>query len=710
MRRIVVLLAFLLFAVSAIAQQKPVLTLDDFFNYVQFGAVEMSPDGSAVAFTTRRADWAQERFRSDTWLVRNGQQPILLTHSGEDSSPKWSPDGRWVAFVSLREMAWTKPAESGEKEKVAHLYAISVSGGEAFPVTRGEESVHTFAWSSDSQSLYFATRVPWSKVKRESYKKEWKDVERYREQERGDVIARIGLADALARAQAVTPYSASEDAKKDDDKKKQEEDVNKGKETAETPGTMILARCDLEVSDLAVSHDGRTLAFISRPSHHRLEGVKEVEIFLLPASGGAARQLTHNQALESDLRWGPDDRHILFSTGTGGVEDVYQREQERVYSMDVGSGKAQRWGSQFTGALNAYEVAPDGSLVATGQVGAENQVYSERSAADPLKKISSWDGAYRELSLAEHSPRLAFVHSAFDKPEELYVADSANDLAQAKPVTAFNRLFTERDLPRGRTYKWKSEDGAEVEGILLYPPGKFGAKNLPMLTLIHGGPEAADLNSFGANWYDWAAMAASRGYLVFRPNYRGSIGYGDKFELQVSPNIVSTPGNDILTGVDALVKDGIANIDKLTVGGYSYGGYMTNWLITQTTRFKAAVSGAGAVEHIVNWGNDDLTFDDAWYLGGTPWEVPKTYNQEAAIFQISKVKTPTHIVGGAIDIRVYIGEQYLLERALHILGVPSTLLIFPGEGHGLTKNPWHGKIKVREELKWLEKYCPAGSQ
>jgi dipeptidyl aminopeptidase/acylaminoacyl peptidase len=312
--------------------------------------------------------------------------------------------------------------------------------------------------------------------------------------------------------------------------------------------------------------------------------------------------------------------------------------------------------------------------------------------------------------LAEHSPRLAFVHSAFDKPEELYVADSANDLAQAKPVTAFNRLFTERDLPRGRTYKWKSDDGAEVEGILLYPPGKFGAKNLPMLTLIHGGPEAADLNSFGANWYDWAAMAASRGYLVFRPNYRGSTGYGDKFELQVSPNIVSTPGNDILTGVDALVKDGIANADKLTVGGYSYGGYMTNWLITQTTRFKAAVSGAGAVEHIVNWGNDDLTFDDAWYLGGTPWEVPKTYNQEAAIFQISKVKTPTHIVGGAIDIRVYIGEQYLLERALHTLGVPSTLLIFPGEGHGLTKNPWHGKIKVREELKWLEKYCPAGSQ
>jgi dipeptidyl aminopeptidase/acylaminoacyl peptidase len=120
------------------------------------------------------------------------------------------------------------------------------------------------------------------------------------------------------------------------------------------------------------------------------------------------------------------------------------------------------------------------------------------------------------------------------------------------------------------------------------------------------------------------------------------------------------------------------------------------------------VTGAGAVEHAVNWGNDDLTFDDAAYLGGTPWEAEKTYNDEAALWQISKVKTPTHIVGGADDIRVYVGEVYLLERALHTLNVPSALLIFPGEGHPLRNNPWHGKIKVREELKWLNKYCPIG--
>ena len=176
--------------------------------------------------------------------------------------------------------------------------------------------------------------------------------------------------------------------------------------------------------------------------------------------------------------------------------------------------------------------------------------------------------------------------------------------------------------------------------------------------------------------------------------------------------IVSRPGKDILEGVDALVKDGIADPDHLAVGGYSYGGYMTNWLITQTTRFKVAVTGAGAVEHVGNWGNDDTTFDDAYFLGGRPWEAPQRYHDEAAIFQIDKVRTPTHMVAGADDIRVAVLEDYLLEHALYSLGIPNKLLVFPGEGHGLGKNPWHGKIKVREELKWLQKYggVPAGNR
>jgi len=204
---------------------------------------------------------------------------------------------------------------------------------------------------------------------------------------------------------------------------------------------------------------------------------------------------------------------------------------------------------------------------------------------------------------------------------------------------------------------------------------------LRMLTLIHGGPADADGNKFGADWYSWAMLAAAKGWLVFEPNYRGSTGYGDEFMLGISPHLVSVPGRDILAGVDALVQDGAADPDHLAIGGYSYGGYMTNWLITQTTRFRSAVTGAGAIEHASNWGNDDLTFDDAWYLGGLLWQNAALYQSEAALFQFNKVKTPVHEVMGADDIRVSASQGYLLERALDALNVPHELLI-----------------------KWLEKY------
>jgi dipeptidyl aminopeptidase/acylaminoacyl peptidase len=327
-----------------------------------------------------------------------------------------------------------------------------------------------------------------------------------------------------------------------------------------------------------------------------------------------------------------------------------------------------------------------------------------RVEGEKAEVIVSGPGNDAHLDAARQGTEVLFAHSTITDPAQMYVANGVATMNDAKAVTAFNPVFAQRAKVEWKPYRWKSGDGTDVEGVLIYPPGKAGEKHLPVFTLIHGGPADADGDRFGADWYDWATLAATNGWLVFRPNYRGSSGYGDEFMLGIRPHIVSAPGEDILAGVDALVKDGIADPDHLAVGGYSYGGYMTNWLITQTTRFKAAVTGAGAVEHAANWGNDDLTWDDAWYLSGTPWEKPELYQSEAALFQLNKVTTPTHIVGGNADNRVSYFEQVLLERALQRLNVPHDLLVFPGENHPLDKNPWHGYIKVREELKWLVRY------
>ncbi|CAF4391954.1 unnamed protein product [Rotaria socialis] len=217
---------------------------------------------------------------------------------------------------------------------------------------------------------------------------------------------------------------------------------------------------------------------------------------------------------------------------------------------------------------------------------------------------------------------------------------------------------------------------------------------------MHGGPYSADLNAFRTDWFYIAGMMATECWLVFQPNYRGSTGiadhlchyaidevyfvlytgYADEFLHGILDVLISRPGKDVLFGVDALVQDGIADPERLAVGGYSYGGHLTNWLIAQTTRFNAALTGAGAVEHVNSWGLTDLPLYRTYKLGGFPWQVSNRYQQESAIFQLDKVRTPTHIVVGENDYRVPTSQAYLLKQSLHVLGIPSKLIIFPGEG------------------------------
>ena len=687
---------------SSLVAQKPPITIDDHFNSVAFSDLKVSPDGNSVVIATERADWDQQIFRKDLWLYRDapgGGTLTQLTRSGHDTDPQWSPDGRWIAFFSDRAAPSGKSDGSifDANEEAYQVYLISPAGGEAFAVTSGEEEAHSFAWSADSKTLYYATRQPWSKEQKDSHKSDWKDVVQYRGDQRGDTIFSIEISAVLARHHA--------------EGTKETPEAEKGLDT--TPDSKPIAQTELYVSQMTVSDDGKQLAFVSESPSERQEKVEQFEIFVVDLAKAslqnAPRQVTKNEAVEQSAHWAADNRHILFQVDVGSVEGKYKDTQMRMYWVDSQTGQTERWAGEFGGAVGHYSRAADGSVTALGRLGTQVQVYSTAGPASPFTKREGWAGTYELVSMGAHSPKVAFAYSALERPTEIYLAESADKLAQARPITSFNKLFNERELPKGKPYRWTADDGTSVEGMLMFPPGKFEAKHLPMLVLIHGGPADADGDSFEADWYQWNRLAATQGWLVFEPNYRGSTGYGDKFLMGIVPQLVSRPGKDILEGVDALVKDGIADKDHLAVGGYSYGGYMTNWLITQSTQWKAAVTGAGSVEHVGDWGNDDTVFDDAYFLGGRPWEASKRYVEEGAIYQFDKVVTPTHVVGGEDDVRVAVSENYLLDEALHSRGIPEELLIFPGEGHSLTRNPWHGKIKVREELKWLQKYSGVGA-
>ncbi len=669
------------------------ITLDEYLNTTDITAAEIAPDGTAAIIGTNSPDWAHDRFRKSLWLWHRGGGPAApLTTSGNDSDPQWSPDGRYIAFVSDRPLSAAEAKPDGDaKERTSRIWILASAGGEAFPLYREPLDVHAFAWAMSGHQVFFSVMEPRSKKADEAYKAEWKDVVQWRDKDRGDTLLSLTVEAAL-RANAAVPEAHS-DPKLPDDK------------PAYPAESRLIAHSPLAIEEIAASIAGGQLAFETGPVAHRLENPADTELFVVPVAGGQPTQVTHNQGLEGRLAWDPAGKHVyaLVRAAGGSIEGPYQDVQGRIYSIDVATGTPVRLGSTFEGSWEDLSVARDGTVFAIGLKGMNQSVY--RLVGERSEAIGGKPGAYGRLSLADHGGNILVTHSEIGVPTQVFVANRIGDLKDAQAITALNPVFAERPKPEWRPYEWKSTDGTSVQGVLIYPPGQSDARHLRMLTLIHGGPADADGDRFGANWYDWAGMAAAQGWLVFRPNYRGSTGYGDAFQLGIMPHLVSAPGKDILAGVDSLVAQGIADPDHLAIAGYSYGGYMTNWIITQTTRFKAAMTGAGAVEHAANWGFDDLSFDDAWYLSGTPWEKPDLYQSEAALFQMDKVKTPTHMIGGDADNRVSFFEQIVFERALTRLHIPHALLQFPGENHPLSNNPWHGYIALREELKWLNMYA-----
>src|SRR5882762_11471371 len=285
-KKLIPLSALILLTAAFAFAQKPKLTLDEFFNSVSFPSVEISPDGNAVAIVAERADWDQQIFRKDLWLYRDdakGSSLIQLTQSGHDVDPKWSPDNRWIAFLSQRKLTADKGGDSDDSSKddgVSRLYLISPDGGEALPVTQGDEEVHSFSWSADSHTLYFATRNPWTKAQKDDYKKEWKDVVQYRASERGDTIFALDVPAAIA-------IHAAAGTKEKSDTEKESDAI---------PGARVVATSPFRVDEMVTSPDGGKLAFVTNSINQRQEKFEDFEIYSLDLTSVARAPSPANAA------------------------------------------------------------------------------------------------------------------------------------------------------------------------------------------------------------------------------------------------------------------------------------------------------------------------------------------------------------------------------------------------------------------------------
>ena len=649
--------------------------------------MSLSPNGRYVLVLSQRPVWDSNSFENSLWLyeTRGRRKQLITKRLSAAMIPKWSPTGDWFVY-SIVDKATTNSTNdfrrfthSGstqfETEQQIHFY--SVTSDEPLTIEIGNQPPSAIAWSDYDSSLFFAAKTSSSAEDEDhAYTVEWKDVIEYRRRRPNDgsTIYRVDISKNHRRVSFK---------------------IHSIKKLNFTVGELLY-----------VPSEHKIVCTSTMFVFENLSGVGIYSIDLHDTS--SLTRLTHNDGFELNLKLSNNRKHVFFQAfSPGSIKGEVPLSQPRLNSIDLTNGQIEEWGGDFGGTIRDYAIRSEGGVFILGQVGINVQVYTQQSSSKYLILQRGWNGTYRSISSSSSKrySSLAFLHSCFEQPEEVYFIDHVDDLSSAQAMTNENQWLTKRNLPRAKSYKWISnDDDRTIEGILHYPPGKFEHKNLPLLVLIHGGPTDANLNMLRPSWYSWAPLAATEGWLVLEPNYRGSTGYGDQFLNDMTRQWLSQPGKDILAGVDHLIKDGTADPSRLSVGGYSYGGYLTNWLITQTTRFNAALSGAGPLEHISMWGTTDLPAFIVPQFGGFPWQIPKIYEKESIMYKLDRVYTPTHIVTGANDVRVPPDQSFILERSLIYLEVPVKLIVLPTEGHELSNNPWHGKIKVREELKWLKKY------
>lgn len=648
---------------------KSKLTLDEFLNSTTFIYLSLSPTGQHLLFETVQPSWNTSSYEINLWIydVQQETRKLIAEHPHKSIKPQWSPHGNWIALL----LDDTSQEKSTSTEQQIFLYSLITN--DLLPIQKIKDSPIALTWSDNDFSLYLAT-TNGSLLENDPDDQQWRDTIRYREND---------------KFQQSTIYRI---------------DINEQNYLLTVKKHSIKNVSFLIGELLFVPFDEKLLLTSTTPLIENLQDFEIYSIDLLNTSSPIVR-LTDNEFFEQNLKLSIDGTHVLFvSESLGSTRKKFNDTQSRLYSLDLITGKITHVTEKFKGNVNGYTMKSNGDIYITGQLGTENQIYSQRLYSDDIIEYPGWKGTYELVSIS-NSDSIAFVHSSTEKPMEIYLIDNIDQLRSARAITQDNQWYTERDLPQAKVYQWKNEDDQRIiEGILHYPPGQFEARNLPLLVLIHGGPYSASVNRFSPDWYSWAPLAASEGWLVFEPNYRGSTGYGDEFLHEIRYRPLSLPGKDILYGVDQLIRDGTVDPYRLTIGGYSYGGFLTNWLITQTKRFNAALSGAGAAEHVSAWGLMDLPVLLSYLFGGYPWEVPYIYQHESPLYQLDRVRTPTLIVTGERDIRVPTSQSYILERALHQRDIPVQLISFPHEGHDLLFDPWHGKIKLREELKWLKKY------
>ena len=644
----VIALSLSLFVAAALAQQKRAMTFEDILALKNVSDAQISPDGKWVAYVLTTVDMKENNSDSDLWLVSTSEGPPLrLTASGKnDSQPRWSPDGRHIAFISLRE---ARP----------QVFLISPFGGEAERLTDSRSGVQSFEWSPDSRRIAYVAQ-PEATPAEEKKQKEKDDAQVV---DKDFKFSRIWIIDV------------------------------------ETKKASELVKDDYVARDPQWSPDGRRIAFTTTPTPKADDGSLS-DIRIIDVESGRQHKLIENEGPDGFPRWSPDGRVIAFLSRDAEKGSL---GQSRLMAISPEGGTPREIAPAFKYQPGSPTWSADGKTIYfNAQVGTANQLFAVMAAGGEARQLVKTNGQMSAATFSSSGMTLAFTKSDLQHPGDVYFARIAS-IGDTIKLTDHNPQVRDFTLGESEIIKWKSKDGLEIEGILIYPIGYQRGKHYPMAALIHGGPSGVWTQGFPGSWGNFGHVYAGRGWAVFYPNVRGSSGYGEKFLLANIRDWGGGDYQDIQTGIDHLISKGVADPDKLAQAGWSYGGYMTAWTLTQTNRFKAVMVGAGLTNMFSMYSTNDLQRILEGYFGAEPWDDLEIYSRASAMTYIKQAKTPTLIQHGAADLRVPVGQAQELYMGLRKNDVPVELVFYPREPHGL-REPRHQLDKMRREYAWFSKY------
>lgn len=646
---------------SVHAQTRRPMSLAGLLSIPRISDVQLSPDGRFVTYMLSRADWKVDQLVPHIWRQAvSGGAPVQLTNGSGNGErfARWSPDGRSILYWAGGQL-WLMAADgSGARQLTRH--ATPVMGPPPGMAIAGP------SWAPDGSAVYFVAR----------------DVSR-----------------TPAGGQRPSPLITFEET----DITQQhvwKVDVASGAETKLTDGNWSV------LPGIRVSRDGRHIVLLRAPTALTIDHYRS-NIWVLDLESGRVREVTNNGIYETEAELSPDNSEILFIADANEDLDVYYGAS--VFVVPAAGGRPRLAAPRLPYTVEQAAWTPDGrGILAVANMGVHSEVVRIDRATGDVKALTDGRHAVQGWSVVPSANRMSFM---LDEPTRLGDAWTLpiEGGTPTRVTGIYDTLTSDFAFPRQERVSWKGADGIAIEGVLFYPIDYQQGRRYPVIVQLHGGPPLSDKFGYGAGViFNYVPVLAGKGYAVFRPNYRGSAGYGTAFIRDIIGHYFNNMHLDVIAGVDALVAQGIADPDRLAVAGWSAGAHLVNKLVTVTDRFKAASSGAG----VANWismmaQTDALTRRESWF-GGSPWEKNAPidlYVKQSPITDISRAKTPTLLFAGERDSRVPMAQALEMYRGLQDNNVPTKLVIGKDEEHDWTGGPLRQQFeKANTELAWYEKY------